>query len=118
VSADGCLTGIFTDSDLARLFERRRDDDLDRPIRNVMTARPVTVSCGTMLFEAVAIMAQRKISELPVIDPQGRPVGLLDITDLVGVLPPSLKEGSAELASSRAEESRETALRMGGRNAA
>jgi len=118
VSADGCLTGIFTDSDLARLFERRRDGDLDRPIRNVMTVQPVTVSCGTMLFEAVATMAQRKISELPVIDSQGRPVGLLDITDLVGVLPPSLKEGPAELASSGTEESRETVVRMGGRNAA
>ena len=32
--------GIFTDSDLARLFEKRREADLDRPIGEVMTAEP------------------------------------------------------------------------------
>ena len=38
--ADGCLAGIFTDSDLARLFEQRRDGALDRPIAEVMTPDP------------------------------------------------------------------------------
>ena len=32
-------------------------------------------------------MAQRKISELPVVDAAGRPLGLIDITDVVGLLP-------------------------------
>ena len=41
---DGRLLGIFTDSDLARLFERRREADLDRPIGEVMTADPVQVA--------------------------------------------------------------------------
>src|SRR5205807_1433005 len=45
--ASGHLCGLFTDSDLARLFEQRRDDALDRPIREVMTAAPVTVPQGT-----------------------------------------------------------------------
>ena len=44
VDRDGRLTGIFTDSDLARLFEQRRDDALDRPIRHVMTPRPISGS--------------------------------------------------------------------------
>ena len=35
----GKLAGIFTDSDLARLFESHRDAALDRPIREVMTSR-------------------------------------------------------------------------------
>ena len=38
--AQGRLSGLFTDSDLARLFERRRDDAIDQPIRDVMTSRP------------------------------------------------------------------------------
>jgi arabinose-5-phosphate isomerase len=84
---DGTLSGIFTDSDLARLFETRRDADFDRPIREVMTRRPCTVPQGSMLTDAVAIMAERKISELPVVDAAGQPVGLLDITDLVGMIP-------------------------------
>jgi arabinose-5-phosphate isomerase len=86
-AADGTLAGIFTDSDLARLFETRRDDDFDRPIRDVMTRRPRTVVRGSMLIDAVAIMAERKISELPVVDAAGVPAGLLDITDLVGMIP-------------------------------
>lgn len=84
---DGTLSGIFTDSDLARLFEARRDADFDRPIRDVMTRSPSTVTHGSMLADAVAIMAERKISELPVVDARTLPVGLLDITDLVGMIP-------------------------------
>jgi arabinose-5-phosphate isomerase len=85
--AEGRLSGIFTDSDLARLFEARNDAAFDRPIREVMTARPRTVPAGSMMMDAVGIMAERKLSELPVVDPSGTPVGLLDITDVVGMIP-------------------------------
>jgi arabinose-5-phosphate isomerase len=87
VDGQGRLAGIFTDSDLARLFERRRDDDLDGPIRNVMTAKPLKTEVGSMMVDAVALMARRKISELPVVDGDGRPLGLIDVTDVVGLLP-------------------------------
>lgn len=87
VDEEGRLSGIFTDSDLARLFERCRDHDLDGPIREVMTPHPVTMLVGAMLTDAVAIMSQRKISELPVVDGDGKPAGLIDITDVVGLLP-------------------------------
>jgi arabinose-5-phosphate isomerase len=93
VDEAGRLTGLFTDSDLARLFERHRDPDLDGPIAQVMTARPVTVELGSMMIEAVTIMARRKISELPVVDAEGKPVGLIDVTDVVGLLP---KEATVE----------------------
>jgi arabinose-5-phosphate isomerase len=85
--ADGRLCGLFTDSDLARLFEQRRDDVLDRPIREVMTPEPIMVPLGTRLMDAVERMRRHKISELPVVNGQGRPVGLLDITDLIGLVP-------------------------------
>jgi arabinose-5-phosphate isomerase len=84
VDATGRLSGLFTDSDLARLFENRRDAVLDRPIREVMTTAPCTVPAGAMLEDALAILAERKFSELPVVDSGGLPLGLLDITDLVG----------------------------------
>lgn len=77
------LVGIFTDSDLARLFERRRDGALDEPIRNVMTSQPITVPSGSMVRDALDIMGERKISELPVVCRLGCPLGLLDITDLL-----------------------------------
>lgn len=78
----GRLSGIFTDSDLVRLFERRRDMALDGPIGDVMTRQPCKVPLGSMLSDALAIMAERKISELPVVDAMLRPVGLVDITDV------------------------------------
>jgi len=87
VDAESRLSGIFTDSDLARLFEHRRDGDLDRPVRHVMTENPLRVVVGSMMLDAVTLMAGRKISELPVVDADGKPVGLIDITDVVALLP-------------------------------
>jgi arabinose-5-phosphate isomerase len=84
---ENLLLGIFTDSDLARLFERRREADLDRPIGEVMTANPVQVAVGATLAEAVEAMKLRKISELPVVDRGGRLVGLVDLTDVIGLVP-------------------------------
>jgi len=95
VDAQGLLSGIFTDSDLARLFERRGDAELDRPIAAVMTRRPCQVPLDSMIVDAIAIMAERKISELPVVDAEGKPVGLLDITDVVGLLPRELPGDAA-----------------------
>ncbi|MEX2176102.1 MAG: KpsF/GutQ family sugar-phosphate isomerase [Pirellulaceae bacterium] len=80
----GSLAGIFTDSDLARLLERKQDEAIDAPIAAVMTRAPTTVQVGTRLAVACELLAQKKISELPVVDAQHHPVGLLDITDLVG----------------------------------
>jgi arabinose-5-phosphate isomerase len=88
IDADGMLAGIFTDSDLARLFERRNDAAIDGAIRGVMTNGPTTVAAGTRLRDAVAVLESRRLSELPVVDADGRPVGLLDIVDLVGLAPP------------------------------
>lgn len=83
----GSLVGLFTDSDLARLLEQRRDGQLDRPIAEVMTARPLTIGCHAILEEALQVLSARRLSELPVIDDASRPVGLIDITDVIGLLP-------------------------------
>jgi arabinose-5-phosphate isomerase len=87
VASDGRLAGIFTDSDLARIFERRDDAALDAPIAAVMTPRPTTILAGARLGDALALLESRRLSELPVVDPDDRPYGLLDIVDLVGLAP-------------------------------
>jgi arabinose-5-phosphate isomerase len=87
VDDDGRLCGLFTDSDLARLIEARRDAALDRPIREVMTAKPITIPLGVRVGDAVELLRRHRISELPVVDSNGKPAGLLDITDLIGVAP-------------------------------
>ncbi len=79
----GRLAGIFTDSDLARLFENRRDEQLDQPIRHVMTTNPITLGPDVLLPEAIHLMSERRLSEVPVIDTQKNPVGMLDITDVL-----------------------------------
>jgi arabinose-5-phosphate isomerase len=85
--SDGRLSGLFTDSDLARLLERRQEAQLDRPIAEVMTRNPITVPPTMTLGEVVELLATRKLSELPVIDSDSRPVGLIDITDVLPLLP-------------------------------
>jgi arabinose-5-phosphate isomerase len=85
LDGEGRLGGLFTDSDLARLIESRREAALDRPIREVMTRKPFTIAVGARVPEAIELMQRYKISELPVVDADNRPVGLLDITDLLAL---------------------------------
>jgi arabinose-5-phosphate isomerase len=87
VDAGGRLSGLFTDSDLARLLEQRCDDRLDRPICESMTRDPLTIEPAAMLAEAIDILSEKRISELPVVDDEGRPIGLVDITDIVVFAP-------------------------------
>ena len=86
------LVGIFTDSDLARLLESQRDSQLDQPIASVMTRNPVSVVTGTLLPEAIRELRSRKISELPVVDHNRCPNGLIDITDVVACMPSEATE--------------------------
>jgi arabinose-5-phosphate isomerase len=87
VDASGMLVGIFTDSDLARLLEANRDAAIDGPLADVMTESPAMIARGELLSIACELLSRRKISELPVVDQAGKPVGLIDITDVVGVTP-------------------------------
>jgi arabinose-5-phosphate isomerase len=97
VDAAGRLAGIFTDSDLARLIEARRDFALDEPVGRVMTRTPTVIGPGARVAEALDLIRDRKISELPVVDADGRPVGLVDITDLIGLAPAPVVEGRPAL---------------------
>ncbi len=53
VDGEGRLTGLFTDSDLARLFEHRREEHLGSTGIRVVTARPPTVLAGERMADAV-----------------------------------------------------------------
>ena len=81
VDANGKLAGIFTDGDLRRLLTSRRDL-LESPIRDVMTANPTSVRQEQLAVEALRIFEQRKIDDLPVLAPDGRLAGCIDLQDL------------------------------------
>ncbi len=85
VDEQGRLSGLFTDSDLARLLEQRRDDQFDRPISEVMTNRPLTIGPDAILEEALQLLSAKHVSELPVVDEDGCPFGMIDITDVIGL---------------------------------
>ncbi|MGE3317469.1 MAG: SIS domain-containing protein [Planctomycetaceae bacterium] len=87
VDSDQRLVGLFTDSDLARLLEQRRESQLDRPISEVMTCNPLTIGPERMLRDAVELLSQNKVSELPVVDVFEQPIGLIDITDVLALVP-------------------------------
>ena len=90
VDKAGKLAGLFTDSDLARLFEQGQpglpstDAALDGPIEKLMIVQPTTILTGARMSDAVHLLAKRKFSELPVVDTSGKPLGLVDVTDIVG----------------------------------
>ena len=80
---DGTLSGIFADSDLRRLLTDHDASILSQPIRQVMTRNPKRITADSLASEVMAIMRQHRIDELPVVDDAGRPVGLIDVQDLV-----------------------------------
>lgn len=77
--ADGRLAGIVTDGDLRRniagLMDRRAGD--------VATPNPATVTPDTLAAAALALLDERRISVLPVMGGDGRPVGVLRTLDLL-----------------------------------
>lgn len=81
------FVGLFTDSDLARLFEKRDLTLFHQPIARFMTRHPVCLRRGERVMDSLALLRERKISEIPVLDEEDRPIGIVDITDLVDLLP-------------------------------
>jgi arabinose-5-phosphate isomerase len=81
VNASGQLTGVFTDGD----FRRHMTDDehlLTRPLKTVMTPRPITVRDDALAVEALKIFDARNIDDLIVVNARREPVGLVDSQDL------------------------------------
>ena len=82
VDAAGRLAGIFTDGDLRRHLDRVRNLT-ELPVREVMTAHPKTIRADCLAAEALRLLREYKIDELVVLDGKRRPVGLLDVQDLL-----------------------------------
>ena len=76
------LCGIFTDGDLRRHIEID-ENILNRRVHEVMSKNPITINRECLAVEALKILKDKKIDEIPVIDDKYCPVGLLDVQDLL-----------------------------------
>ncbi len=80
--SNGSLLGIFTDGDLRRTLDQELDLG-STPITQVMTQGGTRVQPGILAAEALSLMQERKINALLVVDDQGRPVGALNMHDML-----------------------------------
>ncbi|MBS3735007.1 MAG: KpsF/GutQ family sugar-phosphate isomerase [Phycisphaerae bacterium] len=85
VDGDGRLTGILTDADLRRLLVTSNGDVRSVPVAECMTRDPKHVHLGDLASEALAIFNEYRIDELPVLDEEHRPVGVIDVQDVLGI---------------------------------
>ncbi len=85
VDADGRLSGIFTDGDLRRHVNSGGISALDTPISGVMTRHPTMLTVESLVRDAVQLVQSKRLDEIPVVDRDGRPVGLVDVQDLIAM---------------------------------
>ena len=85
VADDGMLLGLFTDGDFRRIMQKEEEPSavMSRPMAEVMTTSPTTVTVGMLATEAIRIMEEHEFDNMPVVDDEGRAVGMLDIQDLM-----------------------------------
>ncbi|MFA0766934.1 MAG: hypothetical protein OXFUSZZB_000262 [Candidatus Fervidibacter sp.] len=84
VDDDGKLCGIVTDGDLRRAL--LRDVNLfHAPVTEVMTKTPKVIHPDALATEALRLMQTHQIDDLPVVDEGRRPVGMVDVQDLLRV---------------------------------
>ncbi len=83
-SESGRLSGLFTDGDLRRLV-LRGVQDLSRPVRELMTRDPATLPHTALARDAVRMVQENRRDEIPIVDERHRPVGILDVQDLIAM---------------------------------
>ncbi|HEY5718168.1 MAG TPA: KpsF/GutQ family sugar-phosphate isomerase [Motiliproteus sp.] len=82
VDGNGELSGVFTDGDLRRTLDLQLDLQ-STPIHQVMSANPRRVKAEQLAAEALHIMQEQKINGLIVVDEHNRPVGAINMHDLL-----------------------------------
>jgi arabinose-5-phosphate isomerase len=86
LSENGGLAGIITDGDLRRAVATRRPDELETlDCDAMMTRQPVVAAPELLAYDALRLMEDRRtqISVLPVVDSEGKCVGLIRLHDIV-----------------------------------
>jgi len=81
VDKQGKLVGIFTDGDFRRAYVGDSNPG-PKPIASLMTRSPHSISADQLATEAVRMHKEFRINQIPVVDDNGHPIGVIDIQDL------------------------------------
>src|ERR1700757_1778726 len=76
------VVGIISDGDLRRLLEKRGKDVMDLTAGEAMTSSPKTITAGEFAATALAVMEEKKITSLMVVDGGGKLEGIVHLHDL------------------------------------
>jgi len=76
------LLGVISDGDLRRLLERRGKDVLDLTAGDCMTPDPKVIAPEQFAAAALAIMEEKRITSLPVVNARGQLQGIIHLHDL------------------------------------
>lgn len=82
INKSGQLSGIYTDGDLRRTLDKRIDIHSTQ-ISQVMTKHAVTVTANMLAAEALKLMEEKKINGFVVVDQDQRPIGAINLHDLL-----------------------------------
>ena len=82
VLKEGKLLGMISDGDLRRLLERDGNRALDHTAGQIMNPTPITIDSSAFAADALAIMEEKKITSLVVVNPEGQIQGVLHLHDL------------------------------------
>ncbi len=85
VQSDGKLCGVISDGDLRRLLEHEGGAALTKTAGEAMNAHPRTIAASELAAKALAILEERKITSLVVVDADAKVEGILHLHDLWGV---------------------------------
>jgi len=85
VNGEGRLVGVFTDGNLRRSVDAGTEF-LDGPISAVMSHAPRTVPGEALASDALDLLRRYEIDQVIVVDAEHRPVGMIDIQDLVRLM--------------------------------
>jgi len=81
LATDDTLAGIFTQGDFARHLQKH-PNLLELPVKEFLTLKPITIQEGKLAYEVLHIFEKHHIDDLVVLDPENRPIGLVDTQDL------------------------------------
>jgi CBS domain-containing protein len=92
------LRGILTDRDIALKVTGEKKDPQQTKVRDVMTARPISIAVNKTLHDLTTLMHSRHVRRIPIVDQGDKVVGMVTLDDLLILLGEELTDLSQGVA--------------------